>query len=113
MHSAQTFLRIVYLTSVDSSNNRIKKQQSQMNIVPKFTELVSWGFYTPGKSSKYKPELNVLINVLKYTKNLACTRFKNDKRKILICGETPAFRTLSLLVKQRFPQNSNSGYAGQ
>lgn len=71
MHSAQTFLRIVYLTSVDSSNNQIKKQQSQMNIVPKFTELVSWGFYTPGKNSKYKPELNVLINVLKYTKTFS------------------------------------------
>lgn len=50
---------------------------------------------------------------LNIPKNLACTRFKNDKRKILIYGETQAFRTLSLLVKQRFPHNSNSGYAGQ
>lgn len=50
---------------------------------------------------------------LNIPKNLACTRFENDKRKILINGETPTFRTLSLLVKQRFPQNSNSGYAGQ
>lgn len=50
---------------------------------------------------------------LNIPKNLACTRFKNDKRKILINGETPTSRTLSLLLKQRFPQNSNSGYAGQ
>lgn len=50
------------------------------------------------------------LNIHKF---LACTQFKNDKRKILIYGETPTFRTLSLLVKQRFPHNSNSGYAGQ
>lgn len=66
MHSAQTFSIIFDICWQFQQPNK-KTQQSQMNVVPNFTELVSWGFYTPGKSSKYKPELNVLINVLKYT----------------------------------------------
>lgn len=39
-----------------------------MNIVLKFIEFVSWGFYIFGKNFKYKFEFNVLINVFKYIK---------------------------------------------
>lgn len=70
-----------------------------MNIVLKFIEFVSWGFYIFGKSFKYKFEFNVLINVFKYIKNLVCIWFKNDKRKILIYGEILVFRILLLFVK--------------